>query len=202
MRVAMLTREYPPDVYGGAGVHVDFLVRELRRLVGVDVHCMGEPRQGATAPSEDDARMPTANAALRILSTDLTMTAAVDGCDLAHSHTWYANMAGHWAKLLYDVPHVVTAHSLEPRRPWKAEQLGGGYRLSSWAERTGYEDAHAVIAVSHAMRADVLDAYPDLDPARVHVVGNGVDAEAYRPVEAPDVVRGLGVDPDRPHALC
>ena len=118
-----------------------------------------------------------------------------------HSHTWYANTAGLLAALVHGVPHVVTAHSLEPRRPWKADQLGGGYRLSSWVERTAYLAADAVIAVSHGMRADVLDAYPDLDPAQVHVVGNGVDAEAYRPVDAPDVVRALGVDPDRPYAL-
>src|SRR5215211_7831025 len=187
MRVAILTREFPPDVYGGAGVHVDFLVRELRRLLDVDVHCMGEPRYGATAHSEEDPRIPQANAALRILSTDLTMTAAVGDSQLVHSHTWYANMAGHWAKLLYGVPHVVTAHSLEPRRPWKAEQLGGGYSLSSWAERTAYEAADAVVAVSRGMRDDVLAVYPELDPQRVHVVHNGVDAEAYRPVPAPDV---------------
>src|SRR3954462_8503097 len=185
MKVAILTREFPPDVYGGAGVHVDFLVRELGRLLAVDGPSMGEPRQGATAHSEDDPRIPVANVALRILPTDLTMTSAVGDSQVVHSHTWYANMAGHWAKLLYDVPHVATAHSLEPRRPWKAEQLGGGYRLSSWAERTAYEAADAVIAVSNGMRADVLDAYPDLDPARVHVVGNGVDAEAYRPVHDP-----------------
>jgi starch synthase len=199
MRVAMLTREYPPDVYGGAGVHVDFLVRELRRLVGVDVHCMGEPRQGATAHSEDDARMPTANAALRILSTDLTMTAAVDGCDLAHSHTWYANMAGHWAKLLYDVPHVVTAHSLEPRRPWKAEQLGGGYRLSSWAERTAYHSADAVVAVSNGMREDVLDCYPEIDPAKVQVIYNGIDTAFYHPDPQTLVLEQIGVDLERPY---
>jgi alpha-maltose-1-phosphate synthase len=199
MRVAMLTREYPPDVYGGAGVHVDFLVRELRRLIGVDVHCMGEPRQGATAHSEDDARMPTANAALRILSTDLTMTAAVDGCDLAHSHTWYANMAGHWAKLLYDVPHVVTAHSLEPRRPWKAEQLGGGYRLSSWAERTAYHSADAVVAVSNGMREDVLDCYPEIDPAKVQVIYNGIDTAFYHPDPQTLVLEQIGVDLERPY---
>jgi alpha-maltose-1-phosphate synthase len=199
MRVAMLTREYPPDVYGGAGVHVDFLVRELRRLIGVDVHCMGEPRQGATAHSEDDTRMPTANAALRILSTDLTMTAAVDGCDLAHSHTWYANMAGHWAKLLYDVPHVVTAHSLEPRRPWKAEQLGGGYRLSSWAERTAYHGADAVVAVSNGMREDVLDCYPEIDPAKVQVIYNGIDTAFYHPDPQTLVLEQIGVDLERPY---
>src|SRR5919197_3406214 len=201
MKVAILTREFPPDVYGGAGVHVDFLVRELRRFVDVDVHCMGEPRQGATAHSEDDPRMPDANAALRNLSTDLTMTAAVGDSQLVHSHTWYANMAGHLAKVLYGVPHVITAHSLEPRRPWKAEQLGGGYRLSSWVERTAYEHADAVIAVSAGMREDVLDCYPSLDPARVHVVHNGIDTGFYHPDPARDAVRVAGVDPDRPSVV-
>src|SRR5215203_5177959 len=165
MRLAILTREYPPDVYGGAGVHVDFLVRELRRLVDVDVHCMGAPREGAPAHSEEDPRLVEANVALRILSADLSMTGAVSSADLVHSHTWYANMAGHWSKLLYDVPQVVTAHSLEPQRPWKAEQLAGGYRLSSWAEQTAFEAADAVIAVSAGMRTDTLDSYRDLDPA-------------------------------------
>ena len=199
MRAAILTREFPPDVYGGAGVHVDFLVRELRRLIDVDVHCMGEPRAGATAHSEQDARLTDANAALRVLSTDLSMAAGVAGAELVHSHTWYANMAGHWAKLLYDVPHVVTAHSLEPQRPWKAEQLGGGYRLSSWAERTAYEAADAVIAVSEGMRADVLSSYPTLDPAKVHVVYNGIDTEFYRPDQATDVLERIGVDSSRPY---
>jgi alpha-maltose-1-phosphate synthase len=199
MRAAILTREFPPDVYGGAGVHVDFLVRELRRLIDVDVHCMGEPRAGATAHSEQDARLTDANAALRVLSTDLSMAAGVAGAELVHSHTWYANMAGHWAKLLYDVPHVVTAHSLEPQRPWKAEQLGGGYRVSSWAERTAYEAADAVIAVSEGMRADVLSSYPMLDPAKVHVVYNGIDTEFYRPDQATDVLERIGVDSSRPY---
>jgi alpha-maltose-1-phosphate synthase len=199
MRVAALTREYPPHVYGGAGVHVDFLVRELRRLVDVDVHCMGEPREGATAHSEDDPRLPDANASLKILSADLSIAAAVAGVDLVHSHTWYANMAGHLAKLLYDVPHVVTAHSLEPQRPWKAEQLGGGYRVSSWAERTAYEAADAVIGVSRGMAADILDAYPAIDPARVHVVHNGIDAEFYHPDPATDVLERIGVDLSRPY---
>ncbi|HEX2894606.1 MAG TPA: glycogen synthase [Marmoricola sp.] len=199
MRLAILTREYPPDVYGGAGVHVDFLVRELRRLVDVDVHCMGAPREGATAHSEDDPRLAGANPALRILSTDLEMTATVAGVDLVHSHTWYANMAGHWSKLLHDVPHVVTAHSLEPQRPWKAEQLGGGYRLSSWAERTAYEAADAVIAVSRGMRDDVLAAYPALDADRVHVIHNGIDADFYRPDPDTDVLVRLGVDLTRPY---
>jgi starch synthase len=199
MKVAILTREFPPDVYGGAGVHVDFLVRELRRLCSVDVHCMGEPRLGATAHSEDDPRLAGANAALRIFSADLTMTAGVQTAELVHSHTWYANMAGHWAKLLYNVPHVVTAHSLEPRRPWKAEQLGGGYRLSSWAERTAYESADAVVAVSKGMREDVLACYPSVDPAKVHVISNGIDAEFYHPDPATHVLERLGVDLNRPY---
>ncbi|WP_199234572.1 glycogen synthase [Kribbella sp. VKM Ac-2568] len=199
MKIAILTREFPPDVYGGAGVHVDFLVRELRRKLDVEVHCMGEPRLGAIAHSEDDPRIPQANAALRILSTDLTMTAAVGSAELVHSHTWYANMAGHWAKLLYGVPHVVTAHSLEPRRPWKAEQLGGGYRLSSWAERTAYEAADAVVAVSRGMRDDVLDCYPAIDPAKVQVISNGIDAGFYHPDPATNVLERLGVDLSRPY---
>jgi starch synthase len=199
MRAAILTREYPPDVYGGAGVHVDFLVRELRRLIDVDVHCMGSPREGAQAHSENDPRLEGANAALRIFSADLSMTAAAGDVELVHSHTWYANLAGHWSKLLYDVPHVVTAHSLEPQRPWKAEQLGGGYRLSSWAERTAYEAADAVIAVSHGMRADVLTSYPTLDAARVHVIHNGIDSGFYRPDPATDVLERLGVDLDLPY---
>jgi starch synthase len=199
MRLAILTREYPPEVYGGAGVHVDFLVRELRRLIDVEVHCMGAPREGATAHSEDDPRLTEANAALRILSADLSMTAAVSAAEIVHSHTWYANMAGHWSKLLYDVPHVVTAHSLEPQRPWKAEQLGGGYRLSSWAERTAYEAADAVVAVSRGMRDDVLASYPALDADRVHVIHNGIDAEFYRPDPETDVLERLGVDLARPY---
>jgi alpha-maltose-1-phosphate synthase len=199
MRAAILTREYPPDVYGGAGVHVDFLVRELRRLVDVDVHCMGEPREGATAHSEHDSRLAGANAALSVLSADLSITAAVTGADLVHSHTWYANFAGHLSKLLHGVPHVITAHSLEPQRPWKAEQLGGGYRVSSWVERTAYESADAVVAVSRGMAADVLEAYPAVDPARVHVIHNGIDAEFYRPDPGTDVLERIGVDLARPY---
>ncbi|WP_112244192.1 glycogen synthase [Kribbella monticola] len=199
MKVAILTREFPPDVYGGAGVHVDFLVRELRRLLEVEVHCMGEPRLGAVAHSEDDPRMPHANAALRILSTDLTMTAGVSSAELVHSHTWYANMAGHWAKLLYGIPHVVTAHSLEPLRPWKAEQLGGGYRLSSWAERTAYEAADAVVAVSNATRDDILASYPAIDPAKVHIITNGIDSDFYHPDHSTNVLERLGVDLNRPY---
>jgi starch synthase len=199
MRAAILTREFPPDVYGGAGVHVDFLVRELRKLIDVDVHCMGEPREGATAHTEKEDRLAGANSALQVLSTDIEMTAAIGDCDVAHSHTWYANMAGHWAQLLYDIPHVVTAHSLEPQRPWKAEQLGGGYRISSWAERTAYESADAVIAVSNGMRADILSSYPSLDEDRLHVIYNGIDTDFYRPDPDRSVLERIGVDLARPY---
>jgi alpha-maltose-1-phosphate synthase len=199
VRIGLLTREWPPEVYGGAGVHVEFLVPRLRELVDVDVHCFGGPRSGEGVHSHVPAPgMERTNQALSTLSVDLSITAAVDGVDLAHSHTWYANHAGHLAKLLYGVPHVVTAHSLEPRRPWKAEQLGGGYRLSSWVERTAYESADAIIAVSEGMRADVLDCYPSLEPSRVRVVRNGIDSTAYHPVTESDALRHYGVDPDRP----
>jgi len=203
VRVGVITREWPPDVYGGAGVHVEHLVSALRGLDDgphLDVHCFGGPRQDATGYGVPPG-LQSANGALQAVGVDVEIAAELGGVDLVHSHTWYANHAGHLAKLVHGVPHVVTAHSLEPRRPWKADQLGGGYRLSSWVERTSYQHADAVIAVSRGMRADVLDVYPDLDPAKVLVVGNGVDAQAYRPVEAPDVVRSLGVDPDRPYAL-
>lgn len=202
MRVSVLTREYPPSIYGGAGVHVAQLVPQLRRLVDVDVQCMGEPREGATAHAESYPE--GANAALRVFGADLSMVAALDAAphpDLLHSHTWYANLAGHLGGLLLDVPHVVSAHSLEPHRPWKAEQLGGGYRLSSWAERTAYAGADAVIAVSDGMRTGVLESYPELDPERVHVVRNGIDTEEFCPDPDTDVVRGLGMDPDRPSVV-
>lgn len=199
MRVGLLTREYPPAIYGGAGVHVDYLSRELRDLVDLCVLCMGDERPDARAFAESDRRFPDANPALQTMSTDLAMVAACQGVDLVHSHTWYANLAGHLAKLLYDVPHVVTAHSLEPLRPWKAEQLGGGYRVSSWVERTAYLGADAVIAVSQGMANDVRGAYPDLDPDRISVVYNGIDADFYRPDDAVDVIEGLGIDPSRPY---
>src|SRR5690349_5600785 len=199
MRAAILTREFPPDVYGGAGVHVDFLVRELRRLIDVDVHCMGEPREGATAHSERDPRLEGANSSLQVLSTDLLMAAAVGGADVLHAHTGYAGMAGHLGKLLHGAPLVMTAHSLEPHRPWKAEQLGGGYRVSTWAERTAYENADAVVAVSHQMALDVVDAYPAVDPAKVHVIHNGIDTDFYRPDHDRTVLDRMGVDPGRPY---
>jgi starch synthase len=202
MRVAVLTNEYPPEVYGGAGVHVDFLVRELRRLVEVEVHCFGKPRaeEGAHAYPVPDV-LTGANGAVRALGVDLQMAAGAASAQLVHSHTWYANFGGHLAKLLHGVPHVVTAHSLEPLRPWKAEQLGGGYRVSSWAEQTAFEAADALIAVSAGMRDDMLTAYPALDPALVHIVHNGVDTALYAPTTDDSVLGRLGIDPDRPYIL-
>ena len=204
MRVDVLTKEYPPAVYGGAGVHVAELVRALRGLDGLDarVHAFGAERsEPGTASYADLAELAGVNPALATLGVDLRIADACGGADLVHSHTWYANLAGHLAGLLHDVPHVVTAHSLEPLRPWKAEQLGGGYAVSSWAERTAYESAAAVIAVSAAMRDDVLASYPAVDPARVHVVHNGIDTDDWSPIHAPDRVRELGVDPDRPSVV-
>lgn len=200
MRVAMMSREYPPEVYGGAGVHVTELVAQLRRLCEVDVHCMGAPRDTAIVAAPDPA-LAAANPALSTLSADLVMANAAAGATVAHSHTWYTGMAGHLASLLHGIPHVLTAHSLEPMRPWKAEQLGGGYRVSSWVERTAVEAADAVIAVSSGMRNDVLATYPALNPARVHVVRNGIDTAVWFPAQ-PDpegsVLAELGVDPNRP----
>ncbi|HEY8318500.1 MAG TPA: glycogen synthase [Amnibacterium sp.] len=199
MRVDLLTREYPPEIYGGAGVHAAELVKALRSRIEVQVRCFGEPRDepGVTAyrtPSELDG----ANGSLTTLGVDLQMAQGAAGTDLVHSHTWYANAGGHLAKLLHGVPHVVTAHSLEPLRPWKAEQLGGGYRISSAIERTAFEAADAVIAVSRGMGEDILRSYPGVDPARMHVVYNGIDLDAWRPNPDADAVRALGVDPDRP----
>ena len=204
MRVDILTKEYPPEVYGGAGVHVAELVRALRSGGDVKtvVRAFGAPREEpATFSYADLEPLAHTNAALRTFGVDLAIADACAGADLVHSHTWYANMAGHLASLLHGVPHVLTAHSLEPLRPWKAEQLGGGYALSGWAERTSYEAAAAVIAVSSAMRDDVLRSYPAVDPSRVHTVHNGIDTELWRPVADPDRVRALGVDPDRPSVV-
>ncbi|MBF6522407.1 glycogen synthase [Nocardia farcinica] len=201
MRVAMLTREYPPEVYGGAGVHVTELTARLRTLSEVTVHCMGAPRADAVV-HEPDPALAGANAAVRMLSAQLRMADAAGEVDVVHSHTWYTGLAGHLAATLYGIPHVLTAHSLEPRRPWKAEQLGGGYRISSWSERNAMEHADAVIAVSEGMRHDVLDAYPAIDPDRVHVVHNGIDPTLWHPGapvpgERP-VLEELGVRPDLP----
>jgi starch synthase len=208
MKVALLTREYPPEVYGGAGVHVEYLARELARLTDVEVHCWGAPRDPALNPPAFAHQAWDALAgdrpelaSLRAFSIDLTMAAAAAGADVIHSHTWYANLGGQLAGLTYDVPHVVSTHSLEPQRPWKAEQLGGGYALSTWAERTALEGAAAVIAVSKGMARDVVAAYPAIDPARVEVIYNGIDADEYRPDPGTDVLEARGVDPARPSVV-
>ena len=198
----MMTREYPPEVYGGAGVHVTELAAQLRRLCAVDVHCMGAPRPGAFA-HQPDPRLQGTNPALSTLSSDLVMANAAAVATVVHSHTWYTGLAGHLAALLYDIPHVVTAHSLEPLRPWKAEQLGGGYRVSTWVERTAVLAADAIIAVSNGMREDILRVYPTLDPSLVHVIRNGIDTDVWypgRPVRTDSVLAERGVDKSRPIA--
>ena len=200
MRIGIFTREWPPDVYGGAGVHVDQLVGQLRLLEDVEVHCFGEPRIDAIA-HEPPPEFADANMAIKTLAVDLEMADAAGECDIMHSHTWYANMAGHLGGLLHGVPHVISAHSLEPRRPWKEEQLGGGYRVSSWVERAAYREANTIIAVSHGMRADVLDCYPDVDPDKVVVVHNGIDPEVYTPAVSTQALTRYGVPTDEPFVL-
>ncbi len=199
LRVGIVTREWPPEVYGGAGVHVTELVRALRPLAEVSVRCFGAQRPGATAYPVP-AGFGDSNPALQTLAVDLEIARDIGQVDVVHSHTWYANLAGHVAGLLAGAPHVMTAHSLEPSRPWKAEQLGAGYRVSSWAERAAYADADAVIAVSDQLRGEILTTY-DIDPARVHVVRNGIDTQAFRPDPRTDLLAEQGVDPDRPYVL-
>jgi len=205
VKVALLTREYPPEVYGGAGVHVEYLARELARLEELTVHCWGAEREaaGVHAYAAWDALAGDAPhlAALRAMSIDLAMTAGVEGAEVVHSHTWYANFAGHLARLVHGIPHVATVHSLEPLRPWKAEQLGGGYALSSFCERIALEGADAVIAVSEGMRSDILTAYPAIEPSRVRVIYNGIDAEEYARDPGTDVLERFGVDPARPSVV-
>jgi starch synthase len=203
--VSILTREYPPEVYGGAGTHVEYLVRELRKLVDVTVHCWGAPRDEPgvrTYTAWDELAQPKPEAtALQAMSIDLAMAAGVKGSHLAHSHTWYANLAGHLAKLTWSIPHVMTIHSLEPLRPWKAEQLGGGYALSLYCERTAIEAADAVIAVSAGVSRDVLECYPAVSPDRVHVIHNGIDPNIYSRRESDETLARYGVDPRRPYAF-
>ncbi|XAS62553.1 glycogen synthase [Micrococcaceae bacterium Sec5.8] len=206
MRIDIVTKEFPPEIYGGAGVHVAELSRVLAQHVDLQVRAFGAPREpgyhGATVTSyavpED---LGGANAALQTLGVDLRIVPDIAGADVVHSHTWYANMAGHIASLLHGIPHVLSAHSLEPLRPWKAEQLGGGYALSSWVEKTAYEAAAAIIAVSEGMRQDILRSYPDVDPAKVKVVHNGIDVSLWNRDENDDVVRALGIDPERPSVV-
>ena len=205
MKVALLTREYPPDVYGGAGVHAEYMARELARRIDVTVHCWGAERPAAAVPAVAayrpwealDGERPYA-AALQAFSIDLAMAAGAEGSDLVHSHTWYANLGGHLAKLVHGVPHVTTVHSLEPMRPWKREQLGGGYALSSFAERTALEAADAVVAVSKEHLREILSCYPAIDESRTSVIYNGIDTEEYRPDLGTDVLERHGIDPARP----
>ena len=204
LRVALLTREYPPEVYGGAGVHVTYLARELAPLVDLTVHCQGADRPDAVAHRPWDL-LADANQALQVVSTDLSMAAAVgpgmNRAQLVHSHTWYANLAGHLAAMLYGIPHVMTMHSLEALRPWKAEQLGGGYAVSTWCERTAASSAAAVVAVSDGMRADILAAYPEISPERIRVIRNGIDTTEYHPDPNIDVLERYGIDQARPYVI-
>ncbi|MBS0024756.1 glycogen synthase [Microbacterium paraoxydans] len=202
MRVEMISKEYPPEIYGGAGVHVAELVAALRESIDVTVRAFGAPRdEEGTFAYGTPAGLADANPALQTLGTDLEIVAAIAGADLVHSHTWYANFAGHLASQLHGIPHVLTAHSLEPLRPWKAEQLGGGYAVSSGIERLAYENAAAVIAVSAGMRADILRSYPQVDPERVRVIHNGIDVERWRPVENAAFLESIGMDPARPSVV-
>ncbi|MEZ0142361.1 glycogen synthase [Microbacterium sp. NRRL B-14842] len=202
MRVEMITKEYPPEIYGGAGVHVAELVSALRRDIDVTVRAFGAPRdEDGTFAYRAPESLAAANPALQTLGTDLEIVSAIAGADVVHSHTWYANFAGHLASQLHGIPHVLTAHSLEPLRPWKAEQLGGGYAVSSGIEKLAYENAAAVIAVSAGMRADILRSYPQVDPARVRVIHNGIDVERWRPVHDPAFLSSIGMDPDRPSVV-
>jgi len=195
MRIGIVTKEWPPAVYGGAGVHVVQLTQALRKVSGVevDVHCFGGARTDGAFGYDTPSEFASANPALQAIATDLAIANQLGNVDVIHTHTWYANMAGHTASLLYGTPHIVSAHSLEPLRPWKAEQLGGGYKISSWAEKTAYEAAAAIIAVSDGMRADVLSAYPDVDPAKVVTIRNGVDTDKFAPNHDESVLQEFGI---------
>src|SRR5688572_27045116 len=206
LAVALLSREYPPENYGGAGVHVEYLARELASRVDLGVYCFGAPRsapevRGAFQPWTELSGTEPELSALRSLSVDLLIARAVRGRQLVHSHTWYANFAGHLAKLMYGIPHVMTSHSLEPLRPWKAEQLAGGYAISCFCEKVAIESADAIIAVSHGMRNDILRSYPRVDAGRVAVIYNGIDTDEFQPGGDPEVLAQFGVDPARPAAV-
>ncbi|CAB4341592.1 MAG: glycogen synthase [Actinobacteria bacterium] len=200
MNISIVTKEWPPDIYGGAGVHVEHLVAQLRKSETVDVHCFGSDKAGAMA-YQTPPNLASSNSAIQTLGINLEMVKDFSKAEVIHSHTWYANMAGHVGSLMYGVPHVLTAHSLEPRRPWKAEQLGGGYEVSSWIERTAYDAADAIVAVSNGMRRDILECYPDVDPARVHVVYNGIDTQAISRVDDSSALVKYGIEPARPYVL-
>jgi len=207
VRALILTNEYPPEVYGGAGVHVAELTRHLRELIGVDVRTFGTQAEDAAGwrvrgypvahpPPVDDRLRPVLGA----LSRNLSMVADPVEADVIHCHTWYTHLAGLVGRLAYGLPLVVTVHSLEPLRPWKREQLGGGYEVSSWVERTALESADAVIAVSRGTRDDLLRLF-DIAPEQIHVIHNGIDADFYRPDPATDALERRGIDPSRPYVL-
>jgi starch synthase len=195
-RVGLVTKEWPPQVYGGAGVHAVQLTQALRELDGVcvDVHCFGGARDDGAIGYSTPASFADANPAVQAIAIDLDIANNLQSVNVIHSHTWYANMAGHFGSLLHGIPHVITAHSLEPLRPWKADQLGGGYQISSWAEKSAYESADAIIAVSDGMRADVLAAYPKVNPAKVVTIRNGVDVDRFKPTANPALLTELGID--------
>jgi starch synthase len=210
LRAALFTREYPPNVYGGAGVHVEYLSRELSKLIDVEVHCWGEQESSSenltVIGAEPWAEITNGTTgkfkgALEALSLNLTQIKALTGVDVAHTHTWYVAMAGFLAKKLYGIPFVLTVHSLEPLRSWKAEQLGSGYAMSSWMEKTAILDADAVIAVSKGTQEDILRAYPEIDPAKIHVIYNGIDLAEYRKTTEIKALTDYGVDPTRPYVL-
>ena len=209
MLAGLFTREYPPHVYGGAGVHVEYLSRELAKKIDVEVYCWGNQNvdEGnlhvrGNQPWEEIARGTEGKfkAALETLSLNLTQVKALSGVDIVHTHTWYASMAGFLAKKLYGVPLILTTHSLEPLRAWKAEQLGSGYAVSSWVERTAILDADAVIAVSNGTKDDILRAYP-VDPDRIHVIYNGIDLTEYQQTNDTSALQTYGVDPSQPYVL-
>jgi alpha-maltose-1-phosphate synthase len=209
LRVGLFTREYPPHVYGGAGVHVEYLSRELARKVSVEVHCWGQQHsdqgnlhvRGQEPWSEiSQGTEEKFKGALEAFSLNLTQVKALRGIDVVHTHTWYVSMAGFLAKKLYQVPFVLTTHSLEPLRAWKAEQLGSGYAMSSWMERTAILDADAVIAVSNGTKDDILRAYP-VDAKKVHVIYNGIDLQQYQRTPETSTLLAYGVDPAVPYVL-
>lgn len=202
MRIDLLTKEYPPNIYGGAGVHVSELVKVLRKSIEVHVRCFGDDRDEKDTKSYQHPNIfDQANPAIQTMVTDLAMVSDIAGSSLVHSHTWYTNFAGQVASQLHGIPHLITAHSLEPLRPWKADQLGGGYQVSSSIERSAYESAAGIIAVSHGMKADILRAYPEINPAKVSVVHNGIDLTAFQSAKNPDLVRALGINPDQRSVL-
>lgn len=198
MRVDFVTKEYPPNIYGGAGVHITELVKVLRTQIEARVHAFGDPvREPGTFGYAVPASFSNQNSTLQTMATDLEMVPNIAGADLVHSHTWYANFAGHIAGLLHEIPHVITAHSLEPLRPWKREQLGGGYLVSSFIEQSAYDAATKIIAVSNGMRNDILDSYPNLDASKVEVVYNGIDSNKWQPVENQEVLDRYNLDTSR-----